>query len=525
MVISGRAAVGLMLLAAAAGATVGPRAQNQPPAGAPRVPHLVPLPAQIELTADAPFEITSATTIKFTGGDRAVARIAGELGELIRRATGFDLPKTAPLGAAQIIELIVDPTQPGGAESYALTIASGAVTLKARAAAGIFYGVQTIRQLLPPTAEYEAVLFLEPRKATLPALRIADSPRYAWRGAMLDVARHFFGPDDVKRYIDLVAMHKMNRLHLHLADDQGWRIEIKKWPRLTTTGAASEVRGTPGGFYTQQQFKEIVAYAADRFVTIVPEIDMPGHTNAALSSYAQLNCNGRATPVFTGTDVGFSSLCVGKEITYRFIEDVVKEITALAPGGYFHIGGDEVKTLKPEPYRAFVERVQGIVVKHGRQMLGWDEVAVAELHPTSVVQHWRPDASKSELARAPNLILSPADRTYLDMKYDDDTALGLMWAALIPVRAAYEWNPATLIPGAPASAILGVEAPLWSETTATMRDLEYLALPRLSAVAEIAWSPQERRNWDEFRVRLGAQGPRWTAIGLNFYRSPDVPWK
>jgi hexosaminidase len=189
------------------------------------------------------------------------------------------------------------------------------------------------------------------------------------------------------------------------------------------------------------------------------------------------------------------------------------------------MGGDEVKTLKPEQYRRFVERVQGIIVKRGRRMIGWDEVAAAELHPTSIVQHWRPDAAKEELARAPHLILSPADRLYLDMKYDAGTALGLRWAALIPVRAAYDWDPATVVPGAPPSAILGVEAPLWSETTATLRDVEYLAFPRLAAAAEIAWSPRERRNWEDFRVRLGAQAPRWTAMGINFYRSPDVPWK
>jgi len=391
--------------------------------------------------------------------------------------------------------------------------------------AGLFYGVQTIRQLLPYWSEYEAIMFRQPKPVTLPAVTIRDAPRYEWRGAMLDVARHFFTVDEVKRFIDLLALHKMNRLHLHLADDQGWRVEIAKWPDLTAKGGLSEVGGTPGGFYTKAQYADLVTYAAQRFITVVPEIDMPGHTNAALSSYAQLNCTEQATEPFTGTAVGFSALCVDHEVTYQFIDDVVREIAAMTPGPYFHIGGDEVKTLAPAQYKAFVERVQGIVQSHGKQMIGWDEIAAATLLPTSIVQHWRTDVKPEELARASRFIISRGDRAYLDMKYDGDTALGLNWAGLIPVRTAYDWDPSALIPGAAPGAILGVEAPLWSETIANIRDLEFLAMPRLAAIAEVAWSPAERRNWDQFRVRLGQQGPRWTAIGLNFYRAPDVPWK
>jgi hexosaminidase len=213
------------------------------------------------------------------------------------------------------------------------------------------------------------------------------------------------------------------------------------------------------------------------------------------------------------------------DFTYLFIDDVVKEIAAITPGPYFHMGGDEVKTLTPAQYRGFVERVQTIIQKHGKQMIGWDEVAVATLLPTSIVQHWRPDAAHGELARAPQLILSPANRAYLDMKYDADTALGLRWAGLVPIKTAYDWDPATLVPEVAPAAILGVEAALWSETIANMRDAEFLALPRLAVIAELGWSPAKPRDWDSFRVRLGAQGPRWTALGINFYRAPEVPWK
>lgn len=502
----------------------------QPPnVTAPPLLELVPQPALVEIRSGPAFTVT-ANTVILASGDRAVQRIAADLAERIRRATGIT-PGAAPTGSTDIvpgsvINLLLEPNAVAlGDEGYDLTVEASVVHLEARTAAGLFYGVQTLRQLLPFWGEYEALMFQRPRPATLPALHIRDTPRYPWRGAMLDVARHFFSVDDVKRFLDVLALHKMDRLHLHLADDQGWRIEIKKWPELTAKGGRSEVGGGVGGFYTQAQYADIVAYAAERFITVVPEIDMPGHTNAALSSYAELNCTGQAPPVFTGTDVGFSALCVEMDFTYLFIDDVVREIAAMTPGPYFHMGGDEVKTLTPAQYRAFVERVQTIVQKHGKQMIGWDEVAAVTLLPTSIVQHWRPDAAHAELARAPRLILSPGNRTYLDMKYDRETALGLSWAGLIPIRTAYDWDPATLVPGAPAPAVIGVEAPLWSETIANMGDLEFLAMPRLAVIAEVGWSPAASRDWERFRVRLGAQAPRWAALGINFYRAPEIPWK
>ena len=236
---------------------------------------------------------------------------------------------------------------------------------------------------------------------------------------MLDVARHFFGVDDVKRYMDLMALYKLNRLHLHLSDDQGWRIEIKSWPNLAIEGGKSEVGGGPGGYYTQQDYTALVDYGRERHITIVPEIDMPGHTNAALASYPDLNCDGIARQRYTGIEVGFSSLCVDKDITYKFIDDVVREIAALTPGAYFHIGGDEVKTLTAAQYVAFVERVQAIVQAHGKETIGWDEIAPAHLLPTTIVQHWRPDGAPSQaVAKGARVVMSVANRAYLDMQYD-----------------------------------------------------------------------------------------------------------
>lgn len=481
---------------------------------------------KMDTGSGTPFTIVPTTVITFEGGDR-VAPIAKYLADLIGTAAGPASPAvrsaaTAPAGA---IHLALRPGSAGG-EAYELSVNADAVAIVASEPAGLFYGAQTLRQLMPWFIEYDAVRADRNRPVTIPAVRIVDAPRFAWRGAMLDVARHFFSVDEVKRYIDLLAMYKMNRLHLHLADDQGWRIEIKSWPNLATYGGSTEVGGGPGGFYTQEQYSDLVAYAQSRFITIVPEIDMPGHTNAALASYAELNCNGVAPPLYTEIHVGFSALCIEKEMTYTFIDDVVREIAAMTPGAYFHMGGDEVKTLTPAQYATFVERVQAVVQSHGKQMIGWDETAATQLLPTSIVQHWRPKTSpRAAVEKGTKVILSPGDHLYLDMKYDASTIIGLNWAGMIEVRTAYDWEPDTLLEGVRGDAILGVEAPLWSETIANIREVEYLALPRLAAVAEIGWTARDRRGWDNFKERLGAQAPRWSALGLNYYRSPQVPWR
>jgi hexosaminidase len=351
------------------------------------------------------------------------------------------------------------------------------------------------------------------------AVRVTDAPRFEWRGAMLDVSRHFLEANEVKRFIDDMVVYKLNRLHLHLSDDQGWRIEIPAWPKLTEHGGSSEVGGGPGGFYTQQQFADLVRYASDRFVTIVPEIDMPGHTNAALASYAELNCDGVAPALYTGIEVGFSALCVDKDITYKFIDDVVGSISALLPGAYFHIGGDEVKRLTHEQYNQFVERVETIVSKHGKRLIGWSEVALANLSSSAVVQSWIPDSAHLAVARGSKVILSPASKIYLDMKYDSSTVLGLNWAGYVDLRTAYDWEPAQFNPKVPESAILGLEAALWAETLGTIQDFEFMAFPRLAAVAEVAWSPAGLRRWEEFAARAHVHEDRWTASGQNYRRS------
>jgi len=348
---------------------------------------------------------------------------------------------------------------------------------------------------------------------------------------MLDVARHFHPVATIKRYLDQIALYKINYLHLHLSDDQGWRIVIDAWPRLTTVGGSTQVGGGPGGFYTKAQYQDIVAYAAQRHITIVPEIDMPGHTNAALASYAELNCNGVAPPLYTGTDVGFSSLCTSKEVVYTFVSNVLSEIAAMTPGPYLHVGGDEANVTSPSQYATFMNRVQPMVPGLGKAVMGWHQIGASAVNHSAnrVVQYWGLTTSDSlvstAVSRGAKVVMSPANKAYLDMKYNSQTPLGLSWAGFIEVQTAYGWNPGAYLTDIPASAILGVEAPLWTETIVTEDNIEFMAFPRLPAIAELGWSPWSTHSWDTFKLRLGAQGPRWTVMGINFYRSPQVPWR
>jgi hexosaminidase len=377
--------------------------------------------------------------------------------------------------------------------------------------------------LLP--ADIESHMTLSTPRWVVPSVTIVDQPRFAWRGAMLDVARHFFTVDEVKQYMDLLALYKLNVLHLHLSDDQGWRIEIKSRPKLTAVGGLTQVAGGAGGFYTQDEYTELVRYAADRYIMIVPEIDMPGHTNAALAAYPDVSCSSRPAALYSGTEVGWSTFCVDKPETYALIDDIVREIAALSPSPYFHIGGDEVHTLAYDVYARFVERAQDIVARHGKQMIGWEEVTRARLKPTTLVQQWHTDSvAAGALRYGAKIIMSPASRTYLDMKYNGNTELGLTWAALIEMKDAYDWDPATFNPAVTDRDIVGVEAPMWSETLRNITAVEYLALPRIPALAEVAWTPQGVREWEGFRSRVAAHAPRWNYLGLNYHRSPQIPW-
>ncbi len=378
----------------------------------------IPKPVSVTATGNS-FKLSEAIVIS---ASQELQTSAEYLSVKIEEIAGFKpAVQTAGTDIGVLLQLSANDNELGN-EGYTLKIDKKLITISANQPAGIINGIQTLLQTLPVKSEAAEALKIATGE-------IRDHPQYGYRGAMLDVARHFFTVEEVKQFIDYLTMYKMNVLHFHLSDDQGWRIEIKSWPKLTEIGGGSEVGGGSGGFYTQAEYSDLVKYAQDRNVTIVPEIDMPGHTNAALASYPELNCDGKARELYSGIEVGFSTLCTDKEITYQFIDDVVRELAALTPGEYIHIGGDESHATPLEDYIPFVERVQEIVVKHGKKVLGWDEIAKASLVENSAVQFWA-DVKNANLGleKGAKVLISPAKKAYLDMKYDSTSTYGLKWA-------------------------------------------------------------------------------------------------
>src|SRR5688500_1974940 len=483
-------------------------AETRPPALTPLASltahRLVPLPLTVTAGSGAPFTLNATTSIVVPAGNAELTRTGEMLAALLRVPTASPIAVTpsnaaAPRGA---IVLRLGGESSLGDEGYQLSISADSVRITGAKPAGVFRGVQTLRQLLPAAIEMELTYGRRAAAAwTVPPGTITDRPRFGWRGAMLDVARHFFTVDEVKQFIDVLALYKLNIFHMHLSDDQGWRIQIDSRPKLTQIGGASEVGGGPGGFYTKADYAEIVRYASDRYITVVPEIDMPGHTNAAIAAYPELSCSRPMPPagaraplpgLYTGTEVGWTTFCPDSENAYAFVEDIVREIAAMTPGPYFHMGGDEVHILKDPQYIKFVERVQDIVYKHGKTMVGWEEIGKARLRPTSIAQQWKSDTVPPAVRQGAKVVMSPAPKTYLDMKYDRNTELGLTWAALIELRTAYDWEPATYMKGVPESQILGVEGPLWSETIHNIGSAMFLTLPRFPRSP--SWGGRRRRS-------------------------------
>ncbi|MFS0911650.1 family 20 glycosylhydrolase [Microbacterium sp. 179-I 3D2 NHS] len=492
---------------------------------------LVPAPVSV-VAGDGRLPLTA--TMRVSGPSVA----ADQLASAVERRSGIRL--SAAEGGEAEIRLRVDPAI-SAAEGYALTVADD-VEIVGADDAGLFYGVQTLLQLLREDDGGWGFLRAE----------VADQPRFGRRGVMLDVARHFFDVDEVKSFIDSTSALKFNHLHLHLSDDQGWRIHIDAWPKLTELSSATSVDGHPGGFYTKDDYREIVAHAASRHMVVIPEIDLPGHTHAIGVAYPELveapviseglaaesERLGQALPVhgrtYTGWGVGHSSVRIHEERTYEFVRDVVREIAELTPGPYIHIGGDESLGTPQDDFDLFAERATAIVIEEGKTPVAWHEMGSADgIAEGTVGQYWGMKVPRGSHAaeaahfveRGGALIMSAADAAYLDMKYTEDYPLGLTWAAVIDVRTAYEWEP-TAVLAVPDAAILGIEAPLWSETTRTLGEVEQLVFPRAAAHAEVGWSPQEapERNWESFRVRLGAQAPLWKAEGVEFHPADEIPW-
>tara|TARA_B100001057_G_scaffold499524_1_gene610555 strand:+ start:187 stop:1770 length:1584 start_codon:yes stop_codon:yes gene_type:complete len=489
---------------------------------------LIPYPNQI-ISSNQALKISSINSI--IGNEKIddlLKIINKEWGVLVRN---INLKKGDSPKSDSIFLQIDNDLNVSSAEGYALKIISNGIIIKGKTHEGIYRGWQTLIQIIELTQNAD-------NPGYIPTGQIADEPKYGYRGTMLDVARHFFDIVEVKRHIDLISYYKINHLHLHLSDDQGWRIEIKSWPKLTEKGSLTEVGGGKGGFFTQDDYKEIVNYAASKFITIVPEIDIPGHTNSALASYEKLNCDGKLRELYTGTNVGFSTLC-NNEYSYQFIDDIIREISSISPGLYFHIGGDETYATKKEDYVEFITKTSEIVKKYNKKIIGWDDINIANIPPNTILQFWNysqtPDNQDWDgqtgfknilngLKKKSKVLLSPAGLMYLDMKYDSLTKLGLTWAGTIDLKKGYDWSVRELFPEIPSDKIIGIEAPLWTETAANSSDLEFLTLPRLPGYAEIGWTKSDQREWSDYKVRLASHSLVWINKKINYYPSPLIEW-
>ncbi|WP_265522631.1 family 20 glycosylhydrolase [Oerskovia flava] len=457
----------------------------------------------------------------------STAEVAELAAALLTAAAGTPVPvAAAPSAAASPIELRLDTAEGAvgsSPEAYTLTVTSDGVLATATTPAGLLHAVQTLCQLVVPASTPGAT------DVHVPAVVVHDAPRFAWRGLSVDIARNFFGVPELMAVIDVLSAYKLNVLHLHLTDDQGWRIESPSRPELAKLSSDSEVGGGPGGYLSLADFRALQDYAAQRFVRVVPEIDVPGHINAATHVYGELMPDGKPTDVYAGIEVGFSKLTYDLPATEPFLRDVFSDLAHATDGEYVHIGGDEVLTMEADEFARFMDLCQQIVHDAGKKVVAWQEIAHAEVRPGTVVQFWdvhkkdvRPFLEAAE--KGATLLLSPGNRAYLDMKYTAEHPLGLEWAGLVELRDSYDWEPEEVIPGLRAEAIEGVEAAVWTETLTTLDDLFSMLLPRLAAVAEVAWTAADRKDWDDFRARVAAEAVRWRRDGVSYHPTPQVAW-
>ncbi len=510
---------------------------------------VIPLPQQITEKSGSGFTLDETVKILFPEGNDAMARNAAFLSEYVAQMTGLQLQTeaaaTVDAGAANghiALTLGLDPEKP---EAYRLTVGKEGVTIVGGSEAGVFYGIQTLRKALP----------VVPGSVLLPAVEVNDWPRFGYRGAHLDVSRHFIGVDSVKRFIDMLALHNMNRFHWHLTDDQGWRIEIKSRPELTTVGSKRKATvighnsgrydSVPyGGFYTQDQAREVVAYAAERHITVIPEIDLPGHMLAALTAYPELGCTGGPYEVWGQWGVAEDVLCAGNDATLKFIDEVLGEVVDLFPSEYIHVGGDECPKvrwkscpkcqariralgIKGDDKHTAEEYLQSFVINHaekflnarGRQMIGWDETLEGGLAPNATVMSWRGVEGGIEAARQKHqAIMTPTTYLYFDYYQSKETdkepiAIG----GYVPVEMVYNYEPVSpLLTPEEAEYIIGVQANLWTEYIPNFRQVEYMELPRMAALAEIQWSDPGRKNYNEFLARLPQLVRIYDLMGYNY---------
>ena len=542
-----------------------------------KVKAIIPTPLQQENFKEKPFALNAKTIISYS--DLSLEPVAKLLASDIYKQTGLSLRIEASSKSKNSILLefcVNDSLFDSLPDTYGLTakedchinerylvnIHSKHVQVIASSAEGVFRGTTTLRHLIGVSDGAD--------KIYLPAMQIKDTPLYAWRGLSFDVSRSFYEVDEVKQVIDMLTFYKMNVLHLHLSDNQGWRIEIKKYPKLNEIGSYVPNANRKGGYYTQEQYKELVEYAAERFITIVPELDLPGHTAAVFASYPEFKNAAKLGFDFNMAGQAVSCLDPDDDKTMQFVKDVLTELVAITPGSYIHIGGDETFGMKDEKYIRFINKVRPMVLALGKKMVGWQEITRADIGEGDIFQNWiyfnRKQESSvdfdqianlpkemvkmiiSTFAEAPKdiprgiaknakILLSPNSFLYLDHPYaefsTDSTQtverekLGMTAYPRQTIEEMYNWNPTILYPEIDwKQHIAGIEGAIWCETTENFSGLQFLLLPRLAGVSEKAWSqPEKNNNWEEFKIRLSYQSPHWQNTNWNYFKSSLVDWK
>lgn len=508
--------------------------------------NIIPRPQQVNVSNDAPFTLSAKTVISLGTNSQDMKRNANMLASYIEQATGIR-PAVGKSKNGTAIVLTIDKNI-ANAEGYKLDADAKQIRIAGALAAGVFYGIQTLRKSLP-------LVNGKASKVSIPAVHIADAPRFAYRGTHLDVSRHFVTVDSVRQFIDMLALHNINRFHWHLTDDQGWRIEIKKYPLLTQIGSkraqtvighnSGKYDGKPyGGFYTQQQIRDIVKYAADRYITIVPEIDLPGHMQAALAAYPDMGCTGGPYEVWQKWGVSDNVLCAGNDKTLTFIDNVLKEITQLFPSKYIHVGGDEcpktqwqkcpkcqarIKALNLEAKdgHSAEERLQSYIITHasnylkslGRNTIGWDEILEGGLAEGATVMSWRGESGGIAAAKQHHdVVMTPNSYLYFDYyqsldKANEPIAIG----GYLPLETVYSYEPMPKeLTADEARHIIGVQANIWTEYMPTFKQMQYMALPRLAALSEVQWSQPALKDYNSFTNRLTEFTHMYDHLGYNY---------
>ena len=508
--------------------------------------NIIPRPQQVKVSNDAPFTLSAKTVISLGTNSQDMKRNANMLASYIEQATGIR-PAVGKSKNGTAIVLTIDKTI-ANAEGYKLDADAKQIRIAGASAAGVFYGIQTLRKSLP-------LVNGKASKVSIPAVHIADAPRFAYRGTHLDVSRHFVTADSVRQFIDMLALHNINRFHWHLTDDQGWRIEIKKYPLLTQIGSkraqtvighnSGKYDGKPySGFYTQKQIRDIVKYATDRYITIVPEIDLPGHMQAALAAYPDMGCTGGPYEVWQKWGVSDNVLCAGNDKTLTFIDNVLKEITQLFPSKYIHVGGDEcpktqwqkcpkcqarIKALNLEAKdgHSAEERLQSYIITHasnylkslGRNTIGWDEILEGGLAEGATVMSWRGESGGIAAAKQHHdVVMTPNSYLYFDYyqsldKANEPLAIG----GYLPLETVYSYEPMPKeLTADEARHIIGVQANIWTEYMPTFKQMQYMALPRLAALSEVQWSQPALKDYTNFTNRLTKFTHLYDRLGYNY---------